>query len=534
MSLFSQAAAYWRFAWGLRGFLREPVTLEQSREIIRQRLQNREQNLLAMVKRAIYNNEVSPYLKLLRWAGCEYGDFEKMVRSDGVESALRKICEAGVYISIEEFKGKKEVSRGGKVFKFKESDFDNPFLVRHIETSSGASRSAGTRTSYDFDFLTQLAAYRTLLFDAYDIHEIPIAFWYPILPGNGPLTLFVNTKAGKPPQKWFSQVAGRNIRPSFKKRLATAYIVYGGRFFGAKWPSPEYVSLDDAWKVAQWIADTIKKQGGCHLQTYTSTAVRICQAAREKGLDIAGAKFFIAGEPLTQVKRKEIESVGASACPQYIFSEGGCVGMGCFNSVAADDVHLLKDSSALIQHQREVSHAGVSVNAFLFTSLLPSAPKVLFNMESGDYGLVESRSCGCKFEEFGFTDHIYNIRGFDKLTGEGMTFFGTDLIGIIEEVLPAKFGGTSTDYQMVEEEDEQGRTRLNVLVSPEVGEIDESELVQTVVSELSKGKDTQRMMTEIWSQVEMLRVKRVRPLTTAAGKLLPLHIQRGKSTNKVD
>ena len=66
---------FWRFAWGLRKFLKEPITLEQARQIIKQGLADREINLLTMVKRAIYENEASPYLKLLRLAGCEYGDF---------------------------------------------------------------------------------------------------------------------------------------------------------------------------------------------------------------------------------------------------------------------------------------------------------------------------------------------------------------------------------------------------------------------------------------------------------------------------
>ena len=262
------------------------------------------------------------------------------------------------------------------------------------------------------------------------------------------------------------------------------------------------------------------------MHTYPSAAVRICQAARAKSLDISGAKFAVSGEPITEVKLKEIESAGASAYSQYIFTEAGWVGSACLNPNASDDIHLLTDTLALIQHQREVPHAGVSVDAFLFTSMLPSAPKVLFNVESGDYGTVETRSCGCKFEEYGFTDHICNIRSFDKLTGEGMSFVGTDLLRIIEEVLPAKFGGASTDYQMVEEEDEEGHTRLSVLVAPEVGEIDEAALVRTIVSELGKGKDTQRMMAEIWSQAGMLRVKRQRPHITAAGKLLTLHIQK--------
>ncbi len=526
MSLFSQVRMYWRFAWGLREFLKEPITLEQSRKIIKQRLGNREQHLLAIVKKAIYENEKSPYLKLLRLAGCEYGDFERMVQSDGIEPTLKKLRQEGIYISIDEFKGKKEVTRGGKVFKFKESDFNNPFLSGHLEDCSGASRSVGTRTVYDFDYMTaSWAVYRISLLDASDALSLPVALWAPIMPGFGPIAVLSYTQVGKTPVKWFSPVDKRSFKPSLKSRMGTNYIVYMGRIFGVKLPGPQYVALDDAWMVARWMANTIKEQEGCYMHTYVSAAVRICQAAKKEGLDIAGVKFFVSGEPLTELKRREIESAGASVCPQYIFTEGGWVGIGCFNPVAPDDVHLLKDSVALIHHQREVPHAGVSVDAFLFTSLLLSVPKILLNVESGDYGVVETRSCGCYFDDLGFTDHIYHIRGFDKLTSAGMNFFGVDLVRIIEEVLPAKFGGASTDYQMVEEEDEQGYTHMGVIVSPDVGAIDEDVLIQTVLSELGKGEDTQRMMAEVWSQAKTLRVKRIRPLTTARGKLMPLHIK---------
>jgi hypothetical protein len=530
MSLFSQVGMYWRLAWGLREFLKEPVTLEQSREIIRQRLRDREQNLLAIVKRAIYDNEASPYLKLLRLAGCEYGDFEKMVRSDGIESALRKICEAGVYISIEEFKGKKEVSRGGKVFTFRESDFDNPFLVRHFEASSGGSRSAGTRVTMNFERFYYLAAQTAVTFDAYGILGSPVLVWMPILPSVAGIPAVLRSiKIGKTPIRWFSQVEARTVKPSLTKRLATYYFVYAGRLFGVAFPKPEYVNLEQADKVADYMAEVLKKGRGCIMWTPPSSAVRVCQVSRQRQLDLSGATFIVAGEPLTEAKMKEMRAVGANAVNMYAAAEVGNIGFGCAGqAAAADDVHLLKDSQAVIQHRRETPSGGTSVDAFLFTSVLHKAPKILLNVESGDYGVIETRQCGCKLEELGLTDHIYNIRSFEKLTGEGMTFVGTDILRIIEEVLPAKFGGASTDYQMVEEEDEQGHTHLSIIVNPEVGEIEEGELIKTVLSELSKGNDTQRMMTEIWSQAETLRVKRMRPFITAAGKLLPLHIQKQK------
>ena len=264
------------------------------------------------------------------------------------------------------------------------------------------------------------------------------------------------------------------------------------------------------------------------MRTYTSAAVRVCQAARARGLNIAGTKFFTAGEPTTAAKLKEIESAKACIYPSYAFIEAGAVGYGCPSPAAADEVHFFKDKLALIQRKKEVAHAATSVDAFLFTTLIPSAPKILLNAESGDYGVVETRSCGCEFERIGFTDHIHNIRSFEKLTGEGMTFIGTDLVRTIEEVLPAKFGGASTDYQMVEEEDEQGHTHMSLIVSPELGAIDEAELVKTVLAELSRGKDTERMMAEVWAKAGTLRVHRRRPFVTSRGKLMTLHIHKHK------
>ena len=81
---------------------------------------------------------------------------------------------------------------------------------------------------------------------------------------------------------------------------------------------------------------------------------------------------------------------------------------------------------------------------------------------------------------------------------------------------------------VVEEEDEDGHTRLSVIVSPDVGEIDENEVIKTVLAELSQGPEYRRTMAEVWSQSKTLRVKRMQPITTARGKLLPLHIHKGK------
>jgi len=516
---------YARFAWHLKRFLRTPFTLEQSQAIIRERLGRREQNLLTLVKTTIYENPDSPYLKLLESTGCQYGDFEKAVLADGVEPTLERLRQEGVFLSAEEFKGRQEVIRSGCAFRVSDADLDNPLTTSHLTGKSGGSRSAGTRTDYDLDYLALGRAVYTLCWlNALKTLDGPHILWAPLAPGFGPLEILACAKMGKTPEKWFTPVRGKTFRPTLLSRVATQYIVIAGNLFGAGLPGPEVVPLEEAGRIAVFVATALEKHGSCSIETYTSNAVRICRAAGEQGLSLAGAVFLPTGEPLTEAKLQEIEASGARAYTRYVFTEGGYVGFGCLHPSAADDVHLLEDALAVIQHRREVRHAVVNVEAFLFTSILPQAPKVLLNVENGDYGVLESRRCGCALEALGFGRHMTRIRGFDKLTGEGMTFVGTDVVRIVEEVLPARYGGGTTDYQVVEEEDERGLTGVSVLVSPKVGAVDEPALVRTVLTELARGSAGNRLMARVWSEAGTLQVRREHPRLTARGKLLPLHI----------
>jgi hypothetical protein len=524
LRMLDRGKMYWRFALGLRGFLREPLSIETSHRMLKDNLEHRTRNLLFTVKSAVYENDQSPYLKLLRFAGCEYGDFERLILSEGIENGLKGLCQAGVYISLDEFKGTREVVRGSESFAVKESDFDNALRPAVMADRSGGSRSAGTRTAYDFDTLTTYAMHRAIMLDAAGALDIPISLWWPILPGGGPKQLLMYTKAGGTVAKWFAQVSKKGTGTKLSDRVMTNYLVYAGRLCGTRWPGPEFCPLDEASTVAAWLSGEIRKGGACHMVTYPSSAVRVCQAAKERGLDIKGARFTLGGEPLTETKKAEIESAGATASSIYATMETSMLGAGCLDQAVAGDVHLLSGSFALIQRRRDVPHSNVPVDAFLVTSLLPSGPKVMLNTENGDYGVIETRSCGCKLDELGLTTHVNDIRGFDKLTAEGMTLIGTDLIRIIEEVLPARYGGSSTDYQVVEEEDEKGQTRMSILVSPSVGTIDEGELIKTVLA----GLPGPGLTSAMWSHAGTFRVKRIRPEATARGKLLPLHILKRK------
>jgi hypothetical protein len=89
--------------------------------------------------------------------------------------------------------------------------------------------------------------------------------------------------------------------------------------------------------------------------------------------------------------------------------------MGCSKPADDNDLRFFRDAFALIQHARRVAGVETTVPAFQFTSLLPTAPKIMLNMKVDDYGLVERRSCGCPLEACGFTEHRRDIYSYRKL-----------------------------------------------------------------------------------------------------------------------
>jgi hypothetical protein len=233
------------------------------------------------------------------------------------------------------------------------------------------------------------------------------------------------------------------------------------------------------------------------------------------------------------LKIQLITQAGASVVPAYHLTEAGNVGQGCTRPVDGNDIHLFKDSFALIQHSRPVPGSELNVDAFLLTSLLPSAPKLLLNVESDDYGVLETRDCSCPFQEYGFTEHLREIRSFRKLTGEGVTLLGSDLIRLIEEVLPLRFGGSPLDYQFLEEEDENGFTRLTLIISPRVNLLNEKNVLDILLEALEQEGGASNMARAVWNQAGTLRIKRMEPIWTHRGKLMPLHLgHRSRDMNK--
>ncbi|OGQ82455.1 MAG: hypothetical protein A3F90_08685 [Deltaproteobacteria bacterium RIFCSPLOWO2_12_FULL_60_19] len=527
MKFLDDLKMYWRFASGLRSFLRHTISLEEARAIVRKRMADREKNFLRVVERGIFGYRRSPYLPLLKLAQVEFGDIRHMVGSKGLEGTLRALRDAGVYISFEEFKGRAPIVRQGRVIPVQAHDFDNPYLGHYYHVETGGTTGAGTRVEIDLDHLAAIAPLYTLADHSHGVLYVPRVIWFGILPdSSGVNNILAYARSGQLPRKWFSPVVGRDIKPALKHRLATGYLVAMGRIFGVPVPWAEAVRIEDAGTVARWAAETLKTDGRCLIRTHISKALRVCLAAREEGLELSGVTFVGGGEPPTAGKVQVIIGTGARYVPNYFFTEAGIVGIGCARPAAVNDIHLFKDVLALIQYPRQVPGTEMSVDAFHFTTLLPTAPKLMLNVESDDYGIIETRSCGCPLESYGFTQHLRDIRSFRKLTSEGVTLVGGEMIRILDEVLPAKFGGSPLDYQLAEEEDEQGFTRLSLLISPKIKIADEAAVIETVLEALGRSSVAADLARAHWSQAKTLRVKRQEPIWTARGKLMPLHLAR--------
>ena len=515
-----------RFPFGLRRFLKHRLTLEDARHIVHDRMAHRDEHFLRIAEQSIYAYPRSPYLPLLKKAGCELGDLKALVRQQGVEGTLRKLREEGVYVTFEEFKGRKPIERNGLNIPVTARDFDNPIARREFRFQTSGSTGAPSTVGSNLDHIAARAPNRLITLAAHGLLDAPTAIWRGILPDRGLSLMFFGALIGNVPRRWFSPYGGRDSRAWQKYVLATYYPLVWMRLAGVPVPFPSFGDDDQAIIVARWAAETVRTDRRCLIRTGVSRAVRLALAAQADGLDLTGVTITGGGEPTTPAKVSAIQRSGARFIPNYGMSDAGQPGSGCAHPIDGSDVHLFKDAIALFTHPYHVDNFGVTVPAFNLTTLLPTAPKILLNVQTDDYGIVEERHCGCELESYGYTTHLREIRSYSKLSGEGVTLVGTDMLEILNHVLPARYGGTMLDYQLMEAEDAQGFTRLYLIISPRVEIADEQAVVGCVLRSLSESSSMADAARVPWQHAHTIQIKRMEPVWTERGKLLPLHIPR--------
>ncbi len=525
MGFRSELLGFAGFLAGLPAFVRQRMTEPLAREIVSRRLRDREQHFLASLELFVYSNPRSPYRRLLDTAQCTFGDVRSMLAADGLERTLLALRAAGVYVAFDEFKGLRPIVRGGQEIEARAEDFDNPNVSRYHTVTTGGSTGRARNVLLDLEHLNARLPMHLLGDTFHGTHGLPTALWFEIPPGSGLGSVLQRAPTGSLPERWFSPIRGSGDGAGWRSRVATMATLSVARASGAKVPWPEYLPLERADVIARWAGETLQRRGACVIRAHVSKSLRVCLAAKAAGIDLTGAFVTGGGEPPTPAKVAQIESTGARFRSGYHFTEVGTVGLSCTASSDPNEQHLFMDHLALIQAPREVPGFALSVPSFHFTTLLPSAPKIMLNVESDDFGVVETRACGCPFSDLGFTTLIRDIRSFRKLTGEGVTLVGSHVESILEEDLPAKFGGSPLDYQLLEEEDERGFTRLTILVSPTVAGADEGAVVAEMQAALRRRGGAAELSREVWKQANTFRVRREAPRLTNRGKMLPLQLK---------
>ena len=519
MTLLSELTSFGGFLGGIPALARRRVTLAEGEATLGQRLRSRGANLLGTVERAYAAGAERPYGALMRAAGCTPSDVGARIESDGVEAALRELREAGVWISFEEFKGNRPIVRGSLSLQTRPADFDNTSARRYLATSTGGSTGAARRVLMDVDFLEAKKASHVVAQEAHGLADVPLAIWAEIPPGHGLEASLVQSILHGNVRRWFTPTWGSIGDAAGRFRLATQVAVKVARAAGVPIPAPEHLPFDRASVIVRWVEEMLRTHGRCAVRAHVSKALRIALAAREMGVSLAGLTISSGGEPPTDAKVREITSTGARFLANYYFMEAGPIGFACTDGVDATDLHFMADHLALITAPREVGAFGIEVGAFHVTTLLPSAPKLLINVELDDYGELECRRCACPFGALGFDVHLRNVRSFSKLTGEGVTLVGSDMERIVESELPARFGGSALDYQLREEEDDRGFTRLTLLVHPRIALDDEGAVLAHVHGELSRMGGAAAVSRNIWEQAGTLRLRREAPRMSERGKM---------------
>jgi hypothetical protein len=511
---------YQQLVTGAWDFARSPLPRDLL-GLIAQQLERREARWLRLIRGAVFEQPGSPYSDLFRLAGCSFSDLEETVRRRGLESALTELASAGVYLVHDELKAKTPLVRSGVTISCGKDSFENPFLKRGIPARSTGRFRAGTESTVSTACRMHRASYQLLKIREFGLDRRFLIQLKPLLPGAAGLgQALVLPRLGVPVRRWYA--VGGTSHDSLHYRVATDLLVAVSRLGGVGATFPVLLKSNDFHPVAKLVADRSRAGDSCVVASFASPAVRVVQASQERDLDISGTTFLVSGEALTPAKIQMITSAGCKAFSIYHVSEIGPLGYACRSMENENRVHLFHDSVAAITRLRRAPHADVDVESLLYTTLLPTSPKILINADLDDTGRIGSAHCSCVYRRVGFDRQISGVESIGKLTGHGMSLAGTEIVALLESVLPQRFGGAPGDFQLVELE-RMGETRIELRITPRLG-IRSTEQVRRLFLKELRHCWAGRLGSRVLRDTDAVQVVFEEPFRTSGGKVHPLHL----------
>lgn len=300
------------------------MTFEAALARVRARLQSRDQRFLEMVEACIYGNPASPYLPLLRAAGCELGDIQTSVKSYGLEPTLAQLRRDGVFFTFEEFKGREPVERTNVSMEVRPDDFANPKAKRHALTETSGSTGPPTRSWTSLHDSESWLPNFILTWEAHGLVGVPSVWFWQTDP-SAVIAAITHSKMWEI-DAWFGTRTRDGLTESIPRGSIRKMMAGAARLGGMKLPKIEMVDISDGLTVARWMEKTLRANDKCLLRASVSGAVTVAAAALENGISLEGATMYGTGEPATPAKVATILKTSAKWVPWYAFVEGGSAG----------------------------------------------------------------------------------------------------------------------------------------------------------------------------------------------------------------
>lgn len=513
---FEAASNFAQTARGVRAFVQTPPPADCIGVVKRQQ-QDREPAFLYTLRRVIFDPPSHPYREMFHLAGCSYEDVAALVRRDGLEAALHRIRAAGVYLSQDEFKGSTPIVRSRREIQASPASFRNPLAKGNMRHVTSGSRGKAVQTFRSSEFTHHQEAMHDIVAREFGLAQRAQIVLRPTLPSTlGLQDCSIVARKRHRLEGWYAS------GPSGLYAPATAALVLVARISGCRIPFPIVLRDNDFSSAARQVAQLCRQGLPCLVSGPASPAVRLAAAALDLGLDISGTLFLVSGETLTDAKRAVIEQAGGEPFARYGVSEIGFVGHGCRQMTAGDCVHLYSNAVAAITHRRNAALSDIEVDSLLYTTLLPTAPLVLINFEVNDSGVLEKAGCDCEFSRTGLRWRIRDIFSFGKMTGHGITLIGTEMVRLLEHVLPARLGGRPGDFQLLEHEG-AAQTAMELRVSPRVRGSSTEQIRQCFLDEIRLVYGG-ALAGRVWRHAETLKVVLAEPVVTTTGKVSALHL----------
>jgi hypothetical protein len=504
----SRWGALARVSRGLPEYLRAPFDEATLRSFVCTALERREARFLDRVRAALEPNGDRLYGKLFAHAGCTVGELEQMVGRDGLDASLLRLAEAGVMLTVEEFKRERPIERGSLRLLPDEWDFATaPSATGAFAARTSASRGSATGVRYNFRLIYEHAATEWWLNRAHQLEHLPLVLWLPPLPSvAGTQYALINLKWGRLPLDWFSPIDPSADSIPRADRIASRVMRWLLHGLGGALPAPEYVPFEAVEVVARRVAQL----GRCVLRCYASSAVRVARAAVRADLRLDGCVMLCGGEALTASRRREIARSGALALSRYSSTEAGLLGGSCAERPEADELHLYSHRIAMIEWEGRL----------LVTGLSPHAPLQLINVDIGDRGAIEAAECACQLGQLGLSQRVSGLHAERKFTAEGMNLSATQLERAIEQVVSARGGGVD-DWQVRLDVQPDGIERVELTIAPWLGRFDAQQVEAQLLTLIAQQGTGGALTAEIWRRAGTIRIVRGTPQSSLAGKHHP-------------